>query len=121
MDKKRKAQSKQTEHFLEVYHRETEEFLGRLIDLSEKGMMIRAVQNMDVKSIYKFRIDLPTVVARRQFLELDAECVWSSKSTESSGSFDVGFKFTYLNIEVVETIQYLLNVHYLITQKYSHA
>ena len=109
MEEKRRAQRKQTKDFLGVCHRETEEFLGRLIDLSVKGMMIRAVQNMDAKSIYKFRIDLPTVVAGGQLLELDAECVWSSESTESGGRFDVGFKFTHLNFEVVKTIKYLLN------------
>lgn len=109
MDEKRTAQRKQTNDFLGVYDRETEEFIGRLVDLSVKGLKMRAVLNMDVKSIYKFRIDLPTVVARRQFLELDAECIWCSKSTKSGEKFDVGFKFTQINFEEVETIQYLLN------------
>jgi len=109
MDEKRTAQRKQTNDFLGVYDRETEEFIGRLVDLSVKGLKMRAVLNMNVKSIYKFRIDLPTVVARRQFLELDAECVWCSKSAKSGEKFDVGFKFTQINFEEVETIQYLLN------------
>ena len=108
MDERRKDPRKQTEHFLGVYHRETEEFIGRLVDLSVKGMMIRAVQNIDVNSIYEFRIVLPTFVAGRDYLELDAKCVWSSNSTKSFGKLDVGFMYTDISSEEVESIQCLL-------------
>lgn len=109
MNEKRKAQRKQTEHFLGVYHRETEEFIGRLIDLSVKGMMIRAVLNMDVNSIYEFRIDLPTPVAGRHFLAFDAKCVWWRASAKSKNKYDVGFKITNIIFKEIETIQYFLN------------
>jgi len=109
MDERRKDPRKQTEHFLGVYHRETEEFIGRLIDLSVKGMMIRAVQDMDVNSIYEFRIILPTFVAGRDYLELDAKCVWLIHSTKSIGKLDVGFMFTNISFEEAESIQFLLN------------
>ncbi len=109
MDEKRKAERKQTDHFLGVYERATEEFLGRLINLSVKGMMMRTVQGMEVGSIYDFRIDLPTPVAGRSFLSFDAECVRSQKSVNSKDRFDVGFKITNIDFKEIETIQYLLN------------
>ena len=108
MDEKRKAQRKQTVAFLGVYHRETEEFLGRLIDMSVNGIMIRAVQNMDVNSIYEFRIDLPTPIAGRHFLIFDAECVWCRDSAKSKNRYDVGFKIINIKFNEIETIQNLL-------------
>lgn len=108
MDERRKDQRKQTEHFLGVYHRETEEFIGRLVDLSVTGMMIRAVQNIDVNCLYEFRIVLPTFVGGRDYLELDAMCVWLIHSTKSFGKLDVGFMFTEISPEEAGSIQLLL-------------
>ena len=63
MDERRKAPRKQTDHFFGIYHRETDEFIGKLLDLSIMGMKIQAVQEMDVGCIYDFRIDLPMPIA----------------------------------------------------------
>ena len=109
MDERRKGPRKQTDHFFGVYHRETDEFIGKLIDLSTKGMMIQAVLNMDVSSIYEFRIDLPKAVAGKRYLGFDAECVWCRENTSSNGNYDIGFKITEIEFKEIETIQYLLN------------
>lgn len=109
MDERRKDPRKQTDHFFGVYDRETGEFIGKLIDLSTKGMMIQAVLNMDADSIYEFRIDLPKPVAGKRFLAFDAECVWCRESKSSKGNYDIGFQISEMKFEEIETIQYLLN------------
>ena len=109
MDERREDPRKQTDHFFGVFHRETDEFIGKLIDLSTKGMMIQAVLNMDVSSIYEFRIDLPKAAAGIRYLAFDAECVWCHESTSSNGNYDIGFQFTKIKFKEIETIQYLLN------------
>ena len=109
MDERRKDQRKQTDHFFGVFDRETGEFIGKLIDLSARGMMLQAVLKMDAGSIYEFRIDLPKPVAGKRFLAFDAECIWCRESTSSKDNYDVGFEITEMNFNEIETIQYLLN------------
>lgn len=109
MEERRKDPRKQTDHFFGVYNRETGEFIGKLIDLSTKGMMIQAVLNMEAASIYEFRIDLPKSVAGKRFLSFDAECVWCRESTSSKDNYDIGFEITDMKFKEIETIQYLLN------------
>ena len=109
MKERRKDPRKQTDHFFGVYHRETDEFIGKLIDLSTRGMMIQAILNMDVGSIYEIRIDLPKPVAEKRYLGFDAECVWCRESTRSKGNYDVGFQMTEIKFKEMETIQSLLN------------
>lgn len=109
MDEKRKAQRKRTDKYFAVYNRETDEFFGKLIDVSTNGMMILAVLNMDVSSIYEFRIDFPMPLAGKTHLAFDAECVWCRESTRSNGNYDVGFQITQIIFKELETIQYLLN------------
>ncbi len=109
MEERRKDPRKQTDHFFGVYHRETSEFIGKLIDLSTKGMMIQAVLSMEAGGIYEFRIDLPKSVAGKRFLSFDAECIWCRESTSSKENYDIGFQITDMKFKEIETIQYLLN------------
>lgn len=109
MDERRKSQRKQTDQFFGVYHRETEEFIGRLIDMSTKGMLIHAVHEMESDIVYEFRVDLPKSIAGKRHLSFDAECIRCNKSDSSKDNFDIGFKITNIEFEELETIQYLLN------------
>ena len=109
MDERRKDPRKQTDHFFGVFDRETGEFIGKLIDLSIRGMMLQAVLKMDAGSIYELRIDLPKPVSGNRFLSFDSECVWCRESTSSENNYDIGFEITEMNFKEIETIQYLLN------------
>ena len=73
MKEKRKAQRKQTNEFFGIYHKETDEFIGKLLDLSIMGMKIQAVQDLDDGSMYEFRIDLPMPIAGRHYLAFDPD------------------------------------------------
>ena len=108
MDERRKIPRKQTDQFFGVFDRETDEFIGKLIDLSIKGTKLQAVLSMDTGSVYEFRIDLPRPVAGKRFLSFDAECVWCRESTSSKDNYDIGFEITEVMPEEIETIQDLL-------------
>ena len=109
MDDRRKSQRKQTDQFFGVYHRETDEFIGRLVDMSTKGMMIHAVRPMDINAVYDFRIDLPKAIGGTERLSFEAECVRCTESTGSTENFEMGFKITDIDFKELEMIQYLLN------------
>ncbi|MCH9025259.1 MAG: PilZ domain-containing protein [candidate division Zixibacteria bacterium] len=109
MDERRKITRKQTDQFFGVFDRETGDFIGKLIDLSTKGTMLQSVLSMEPGSIYEFKIDFPEPVAGKRSLSFDGECIWCRKSTSSKVNYDVGFEITEMELEEIETIQYLLN------------
>lgn len=109
MKERRKAQRKRTDEFFGIYHRETNEFIGKLIDLSIMGMKIQAVQEMDVGSIYNFRIDLPKPIAGYFNLAFHTECVWCNESTTSKGEYDIGFQVKEKLFEKIDIIKHLLD------------
>jgi len=109
MDERRKAPRKQTDHFFGIYHRETDEFIGKLLDLSTKGMMISALRSMIAKATYEIRIVFPLPIGGKYMLTFDAECVWCCESTSSDKKYRAGFHFTDIYLDELETIEYLLN------------
>jgi hypothetical protein len=109
MDDRRKAQRKQTDQFFGVYNRETDEFIGRLVDMSTKGMLIHALSPMEVDVDYEFRIDLPKSIAGKRCLSFDAECIRCVESKTTKQNFDIGFKIINIEFEELQTIQYLLS------------
>lgn len=109
MKEKRKAQRKQTNEFFGIYHRATDEFIGKLLDLSIMGMKIQAVQEMDVGCIYDFRIDLPKPILGHFNLAFHTECVWCNESTTSKGEYDIGFEVKEKLFEKIDIIKHLLD------------
>ena len=109
MDDRRKTQRKQTKNFFGVYHRETDEYIGRLFDLSTHGLLILTKHTIHVNTVYEFRVDLPKPIAGKSCLTFSAECVWCRESTSSTKEYDAGFRIVDINFEEIKTIQYLLN------------
>jgi len=109
MNERRKAQRKETDQFFGVYDRETDEFIGRLVDMSTKGMKIHSVRPLEIDTVYEFRIDLPKSIAGQRHLCFDGKCVRCTESVNSKENFEAGFQITNIEFEELETIQYLLN------------
>lgn len=109
MDERRKAPRKQTDDFFGIYNRETDEFIGKLLDLSAKGMMISAIDSMETKTTYEIRIIFPKPIEGKNMLTFDAECVWCSESHDPNKKYNAGFHITDINSKDVETIKNLLN------------
>ena len=109
MDERRKAPRKQTELFFGIYHGENDEFIGKLLDLSSKGMMISALSSMIPKAIYNIRIVFPLSIGGKYKLTFEAECVWCDESPSSDKKYKAGFYFTDIFLDELETIEYLLN------------
>lgn len=109
MNERRKAQRKTTNELFGIYNMETGKFIGKLIDLSIMGIKIQAAQNMDVGSIYKFKIDLPKPIAEKHYLAFEAKCVWCREDSSSNGHFDIGFQISEMIFDKIEIIQSLLD------------
>ena len=109
MKNKRKAQRKKTNEFIEIHDKETDEFIGKLLDLSTKGMMILAMCSMITQTIYEIRIDLPKPIEGKHNLTFDAECVWCHESASSKKTYNAGFQITEIESEEIKTLQILLD------------
>jgi len=109
MDERRKAPRKKTDHFIGIYQKETDEFIGKLLDLSTKGMMISALRLMIAKTKYDIRMLLPMPIGGKFTLTFEAECVWCCESPGSDKKYKAGFNFTDIYLDQLETIECLLN------------
>lgn len=109
MEERRKAQRKQTDQFFGVYDRETDEFIGRLLDMSTIGIKIHSLRLLETDAVYEFRIDLPKAIAGQRHLCFDGICVRCVENQKSKGNYEAGFQITNIEFEEFETIKHLLN------------
>lgn len=109
MDERRKSPRRRTEHFFGVYDCYSSDYVGKLIDLSIMGLLLRAERLMKIDGIYEFRVELPKPIAKKTELVFDAKCIWCLDSTHLDGKYDAGFNITNISFEEIETIQYLLD------------
>jgi len=109
MRKKRTAERKRASHFFGVYHRKTDKYIGKLVDMSTRGMKVLSKKPIQTHTIYEFRIELPKAVAGYNEIYFDAQCVWSAGSSEENEQYDSGFQITGIDFDQIEAIQYLLS------------
>ena len=72
---------------------QNELILGRLIDLSQKGLRIRGPQILNVGETLSVKIELPYKFFRKNFIHLEIICRWQKKHDEKH--FDAGFEFVF--------------------------
>lgn len=106
---KRTAERKLACQFFGVYHRRTAKYIGKLIDLSIKGMRVLSRKAMEAHTLYEFRIELPKPIVGLTELTFDAQCVWCARSPEEKGQYNAGFQITRIDFAQIEAVQYLLN------------
>lgn len=68
------------------------ENVGKLVDLSQGGMQIKGNAKFDRNASYKFHIPLDKNTLGKDFVELDAECIWCSQE-EDEEMYTGGFIF----------------------------
>jgi len=80
---------------LAVYDGISSRLVGRLLDLTRKGMMLACREPVGVREEYRLRITLPVAVAGREELSIRAVCRWCREGDEE-GFFVAGFLFQEL-------------------------
>lgn len=122
----RKSLRKQTDSFLAVYDRGTDELIGRLVDMTTEGVKLRSMKAMDPGVVFQFRMDLPVELKGCKEIVFDAKSVWS-KRDEVSHEYFTGFAMQEISNTEVEKIELLLEsplfaaddkrVHVTVTRK----
>lgn len=64
-----------------VHDADSGEFLGRIGDISQGGLLVYGPQRLPVERLYQLRIDLPQDHGQARSVTLPAKAVWSGADT----------------------------------------
>ncbi len=107
MEDRRKDKRRRLIYYLQVFNRETELFMGHLIDITTEGMMITSEKPIEVGKVYKIGMNIQFLGQQDLSLELEAESRWS-KPAENADYYDTGFQFVNINDDQKLIIEQLI-------------
>lgn len=118
MDKHTASEKRNTRRIkvrdLRVRAKDTGELMGNLINLSFGGMLINSTTPYEAKTNYNLRIPLEGKIGGRDFLDIEAECVWCNNDVNPL-VYSVGLIFpsaTDDNIAVIQQINTQFQVYH---------
>jgi hypothetical protein len=96
------------QQFLPVFDRQTQEQLGRLVDVSISGMML--IANRELPIGRNFGIEIRTPAGHPvPPLQLEAESVWCRNNPNNPLHFGVGFRFLGLEGDALAQLEALMH------------
>lgn len=95
------------QQFLSVHDLDTQQLLGRLVDLSMTGMMLIATRELPVGQSFTVEIRVPENHALPS-LKLAAESVWCRNNPNNPSHFGVGFRFSNITGDTVSLLEQLM-------------
>ncbi|CAE6943625.1 MULTISPECIES: PilZ domain-containing protein [Pseudomonas] len=110
MDERRQQNRYNTELQLEVYDLHSEEYLGRVVDLSSEGFMLFCNTEIAVDSIIAGRLKCAQTIEGLSDITFGAECLWSRPGADGQHGW-AGFHIIDLAEEHEATLQALLKLH----------
>ena len=100
---RRKSGRKRIAYFMRVYDRDTDKFVGNLVDISDRGLMLIRERPIEPNTEIKMKIGLPRKKEGRDRITFDAHCLWCQRNIHTD-FFDTGFKLQNVSPENRETI-----------------
>jgi hypothetical protein len=79
---------------LEVHDAETDERIGKVVNLSEGGLLMIADIEMDQDSIVRFRIPFSKTINGEINFEFNARVVWSYPNALQASKYSTGLEFS---------------------------
>jgi hypothetical protein len=77
---------------MRVLDSRTQQALGYLADISQRGFMLDTPQQMVVNKDYSVRLDLTPDISDSSFITLTARCCWARPDETDPTSFNAGFQ-----------------------------
>lgn len=90
--------------YLKVHERNTDDSIGRLVDITTEGVGLYSEEPIDINRIYQFRMTLPTALKKKKEITFDARVVWCHQAVHP-GFYDSGIQLLDVppkDIEVIE-------------------
>lgn len=66
-------------YYLEIHDEETGKPLGRLVDMTTKGLKMVSEEPIEVNRLFRLRVDLPEGYFMQSTLALEAQSMWCTK------------------------------------------
>lgn len=99
---------RQTDSFLGVYDRASEELVGRLVDMTTDGVKLLSGQPLEANAEFQFKMDLPVEMKGSKDITFDAVSIWS-KQDNVSHEYYTGFQILGLSSKEKQKIEQLID------------
>jgi len=108
---RRKLERKRIARFIRVYDRDSDKFIGNIVNISDNGLMLIRKKPVEPDTNVKMKIALPYKKEESNRITFEAQCLWCRKNIHTD-FFDTGFKMQNITLENSDTITGLI-VEYL--------
>ena len=95
-------------YYLTIYDRTTDRVLGKLVDLSTKGLMVTSDHAIPVGRLFQMRMLLPPEFTDRKYLVFDGRSIWSREDLVN-GQYGTGFRLIDATAREQDLIRRLLD------------
>ena len=94
-------------YYLEVYDVESGKMLGRLVDITTRGIKLVSKDKIELDKVFVLKMVVPESYFRESEIYFEGKSVWSSNDINPD-FFDTGFEVTSLSIEERKIIRKLI-------------
>jgi len=110
MSERRKIERKYLIYYLRVFDRNTNLFMGNLVDITTKGLMMMSETPIKPNTVFTMAMDLPEPIHGihgSKKVTFDAKSIRCEQDSNPA-FYNTGFQFVTIDDEDVETIQTLI-------------
>ncbi len=107
MQEKRQATRRTLKHYMSVFDRNTDSYLGMLVEISDSGFKLTSPEKIRVKHAYELAVtDSPSLHDADTVAFFEATSIWCDQNSQAF--YDSGFKFVDVSSLTKELFQDLL-------------
>jgi hypothetical protein len=99
----RRAKRKRVPDNIDVTDTMSEQVIGHIGNISDSGMLLMGLVQLQDDALFQFRFSLPQAGARRVAIEVGAHQLWSD-AANVPGQFWAGFRFIDISVEDAERL-----------------
>jgi len=104
MVEERKLRRMQVMSYLKICYRDTNIELGRVVDITTKGMRLCGEEPIQTSRTLTFKLALPTTSRENREIVFDADVIWCRRA-KNPDLYDTGIRLKNLPPEKVEIIE----------------
>ena len=107
----RKIERKNLRFYVEVFNRDTDELIGRMVDITKGGIRLFSKQPIETNTVYPMRMNLPKSIEGSDQVVFDANGIWCKPKISDQrlpDYYDSGYQLMNLSVEDAQSIQNLI-------------
>jgi hypothetical protein len=96
---------------LELFRVEPEEHLGRIVNLSENGMLAFCEEALEPQTQTMFRIPFQQTVAGKVHFDFEGKVVWAKMNATGPSKYSIGLEFVQYPDLQIQFIQHMIKLY----------